>query len=265
MSPVDTFYNNLHVYEAELAEMLDETKPKRGRPRKNRIYFTPITEAAIVAFNEETSASKKHAVYTNYINDVLYKLAENVLNTYKFPYMDGTEEDIKHEVVCFMFEKLGKYKKDKGRAFSYFSKVAKNYLIQANRRAYKKLKQTISFNALQSAQLNTFIDNSNTQIEDGSSWEEAYAVFIDQFLTEYESQVENIFNNNRDVVIAYAVLRLFKNQDLHQGVVPFHKKALYILIREQVDTRTEYITRVINRIKVDWTEAYNAFVEERYA
>ena len=61
-----------------------------------------------------------------------YKLSENVLNTWGFTYFDDDKEDIKHEVVSFLLEKIHKFEEGKGKAFSYFTIVARNYLILNN-------------------------------------------------------------------------------------------------------------------------------------
>ena len=60
------------------------------------------------------------------------KLAENIIHTFKFYYFDGGPKEVQHEVIAFMLEKLPKFVEGKGKAFSYFSIVAKNYLIQNN-------------------------------------------------------------------------------------------------------------------------------------
>ena len=46
-------------------------------------------------------------------------------------------EEVKHEVVSFLVMNMHKFKEGKGKAFSYFSIVAKNYLILNNNKNYK--------------------------------------------------------------------------------------------------------------------------------
>ena len=59
-------------------------------------------------------------------------MAENIIHTFKFYYFDVSSEDVKHEVVSFLVMNIHKFKEGKGKAFSYFSIVAKNYLILHN-------------------------------------------------------------------------------------------------------------------------------------
>ena len=71
-------------------------------------------------------------------------MAENIIHTFKFYYFDVPSTDVMHEVVSFLYMNMHKFTEGKGKAFSYFSIVAKNYLILHNNNNYKKMKQTDS-------------------------------------------------------------------------------------------------------------------------
>ena len=140
-SPVDLFYQNLqHKNVKELSQ------PKRGRPRKKKMYFTEDTQNAIIAYNQESDLAKRNKVWNEFIHKPIDKLAENIINRFRFMYMDGGIKEVKSEVVSFLLTKLPKYTEDKGKAFSYFSIVAKNYLIQNNNKNYKRLTSKASVN-----------------------------------------------------------------------------------------------------------------------
>ena len=138
-SPVDKFYE---WHAAELKD-IEENGPRKRRGRKpsKKQYFTYITDAAIHAYNEEEDYSKRNKVFSEFINYPFNKLVENIYHTFRFSYFDVPYEDVKAEVVAFLTEKIGKFKKGKGKAFSYFSIVAKNYLIIQNNANYAKMKQ----------------------------------------------------------------------------------------------------------------------------
>ena len=66
-----------------------------------KIYFTQETEDAIVKYNKTTDLEEREELYREYIEAPFDKLVENVINRFKFPYMEGTFEDVKSEVVSF--------------------------------------------------------------------------------------------------------------------------------------------------------------------
>ena len=116
---------------------------KRGRPKsKKKLYFGPEVQDAIVRYNTNPdNHALRNKIYGEEIHKAFDKLAENIINTFKFTYFDVPFKDVKHEVVAFMVMNLHKYDHTKGsKAFSYFSIVAKNYLILHNNANYKKLK-----------------------------------------------------------------------------------------------------------------------------
>ena len=234
-SPVDLFYE-------ELAKPKEVVLNKRGRPRKTKMYFTEVTEKAIIAYNEETSERKRNMVWNEHINKPIFKLAENIINRFKFMYMDGGIVEVKSEVVSFLLTKLPKYTADKGKAFSYFSIVAKNYLIQNNNKNYKRLINKAGVNHID-WQRNVGAEVHNSSTLDGIT------DFMNQFIDWYEGKIEDKFRLERDKAIAYAVMELFKTRD---NIETYNKKALYILIREMTGAKTQYITKVVKQIKKEY-------------
>ena len=113
-------------------------KAKKGSPR---YYFNQDTENAIIRLNNETRPHMKERIYNEHIRTAFEKLAENIIHTFKFYYFDVPSEDVKHEVVSFLYMNIHKFTEGKGKAFSYFSIVAKNYLILHNNNNYKRMKQ----------------------------------------------------------------------------------------------------------------------------
>ena len=113
-------------------------KAKKGSPR---YYFHQGTEDAIIRHNKETRPHIRERIYNEHIRVPFEKLAENIIHTFKFYYFDVPSVDVMHEVVSFLYMNMHKFTEGKGKAFSYFSIVAKNYLILHNNNNYKKLKQ----------------------------------------------------------------------------------------------------------------------------
>ena len=112
------------------------------RKKKEKMYFTMDTEAAIIEYNKSEDFKLRNKIYEESIKYPFEKLAENILNTFKFSYFDVSKEDIQMEVVSTLIEKIHMFKEGKGKAFSYFSIVAKNHLILKNNGNYKRFKKT---------------------------------------------------------------------------------------------------------------------------
>ena len=110
------------------------------KKKKRKVYFGQEVQDAVVEYNSSTNDSERNIIYGTRIHAAFDKLAENIINTFKFTYFDYGFQDIKNETVAFLVMNIHKYDHTKGsKAISYFSVVAKNYLIPHNNNNYKKL------------------------------------------------------------------------------------------------------------------------------
>ena len=84
---------------------------KRGRKRTKKQYFTPDTDAAIKDYLATSNQDDRDEIFKTRIWYPFYKLAENLIHTFKFYYTEVDDlEDLKHEVICFLLEKLDYFK-----------------------------------------------------------------------------------------------------------------------------------------------------------
>lgn len=221
------------------------------RKKRQKIYFTKDTENAIVLYNNSIDEMERNIIYTNHIHAAFDKLAENIIHTFKFYHFDVPHEDVKQEVVSFLIEKIDKYSQDKGKAFSYFSIVAKNYLIAHNNLNYqiKQKKRAIEVIDSERNIINEHKRNEKNQ--------ETYD-FTEEFVIFLEKNIDKLFIKSKDIEIAEAVKDLFKNRE---NIENYNKKALYILIRERTNAKTQNITSVINYIKELYLKLYEIYCE----
>jgi hypothetical protein len=221
------------------------------RPRKNKQYFTQDTQDAIIAYNKSDSDKEKNELYRTRIKYPFEKLAENILNTFKFSYFDVPKEDVQKEVVAILIQKIHMFKEGKGKAFSYFSIVAKNYLILNNNSNYKRYKKT---DLLSQMPQTWNPENDFYHKEQGDEFSE----FKDLMLQYWDKNLTKIFTKKRDIQIADAILELFRRS---QFIENFNKKHLYLLIREMTDCKTHYITKVVNVMKTHQKKMLNDYLD----
>jgi len=212
---------------------------KKKRRKKSKVYFGTPVQNAIIRYNECSSPIIRNRIYREHIAAAFDKLAENLIHTFKFYYFDYPFEEVKHEVVSFLVMQMPKYKADKGRAFSYFSVIGKNYLILNNNNNYKKMKTHDEVKVLDFKR-NVLSESIQEQAD------EFNVQFVDQMLEYWDNNITNIFRRQKDILVADAVLELFRRR---KNIENFNKKALYIMIREMTGSNTQHITRVINQMK----------------
>lgn len=209
-------------------------------------YFTKETEEAINEYNKldpEKDGDKRNRIYQEKIKYAFEKVAENIMNVFKFTYFDVKKKDVQRRTVSHMVEKMHMYKEDgPGKAFSYFSTMAKYYLIHLNNKNYKNRKRHSS------------MDNEETyaQAEDTYDIEEnnEKSEFFQSLLDHWKQNITSMFDKQRDIKIAMALLELFEKAD---NIETYNKKSLYVLIREMTGVeKTQHITKVVKKFKEDY-------------
>jgi hypothetical protein len=231
-------------------------QPRRRKPKEPRVYFTSDTEEAIIEYLSLTDQSLRNKLYNDRIEYAFYKLAENIIHTFKFYYTDSdTIEELKHEVVTFLLEKLHLYKQSKGKAYSYFGTIAKRYLIIYNENNYKKLQKHAEVEAIDEDKVILYDTIRATEEPTG------LGAFVDLYVKYVDKHLFTIFPKSQDAKTADAILELFRKRETLEI---FNKKALYIYIREITDTPTTQITKVTKKLDTIRTRLFNEYYEHGY-
>ena len=219
-----------------------------ARKRAKANYFTSETEQYINKYNKSTDSDYRAKIFTDHIYLPFYKLAENIIHTFKFYYTDVEQiEDLKHEVVSMLLEeKIMKFDPDNGaKAYSYFGTIVKRWLINYNNKNFKKLKQVGSFDDMEES----YEGSMNVTLPGGITLSQ----FLDMWVEKTYDKMDELFNKDSEKKIADAVLTIFKTR---HDLDIFKKKALYIYIREMTDCETPHLTKVISVLKDDFYDIY---------
>lgn len=222
---------------------------------KKKMYFTQETEDNIVLYNNTEDMNERNKIYEGYIQYAFEKLAENILNTFKFSYFQCSHEDVQKEVVSNLVSNMHKYKANNGKAFSYFSIIAKNFLILYNNGNYKKFKR------------HTSVDDDEIIYEQkeltvsprADTRKKELTEFIKLMVEYLEDNIDKIYKKEQEKRIAYAVLEIFRKSDVIEN---FNKKALYLFIREMTNCKTQHITKVVNKMKDIQSSLYSRYLEK---
>lgn len=225
-----------------------------ARKKSKANYFTKETEEYIVKYNNSTDPEYRNKIFQEHIYLPFYKLAENIIHTFKFYYTDVDKlEDLKHEIISVLVEeKIMKFDPTKGaKAYSYFGTIVKRWLINYNNKNYKKLLKMGSFDSIQES-----FDDSEVDLDKPSA--KSLSKFVDEWVKDSYETLDGDFKHQKDKQIADAVLTLFKSR---ADLDIFKKKALYIYIREMTGCNTPNLTKVISTLKDDFYEKYQKQID----
>jgi len=231
--------------------MSEKVKKKKGVQ-----YFTQDTEDAIVLYNTTSDPNMRSKIYGEKIHYAFFKLTQNIIHTFKYYHTEVDNiEDLQHEVIEFLLTKIHRFDPTKGyKAYSYFGTVAKRYLINENKKNYKKKIIKAPVNVLETDENYSYdIDDTPASVKLNE--------FIDEFVKHCTTHIYTLFPKKDDAKIADAILEIFRKRE---NIDVFNKKALYIYIREIVDVKTPKITKISDQLFAIFKENYLFYLENGY-
>ena len=229
-------------------------KPRKRKPKTKIDYFTLETQDAIIRYRESSKESERNRIYNNEIHNAFYKLAENIIHTFKFYHTEVENlEDLKYEVISFMLQKIHLYDTSKGKAYSYFGTIAKRYLIAYCQRNYDKLVEKKPLDNVDNDERT--IDSLIMQPESGELDRSAVIV---ELLEHLEKYMIDMFEKEEDIKAADALIEILKRSN---QIDISNKKVLYVYVKEIADVKSTAITAVINKMKEIYVKILNRRIE----
>ncbi len=217
---------------------------KLKRKKKSKIYFGRDTQEAILQYVElnkdpTTNLAEKNRLYKKYIHPAFAKLCENVINTWKFHEYETTYTDLKADAIAELYNKMDKFNPEKGRAYSYFTIICRNFCIIKSRELNKQRNIQTDLDGVDS--------NRNLESEiSRHSFTEDITEFAQALYNSMDAELDVMFPIRKQRRIADSILELLRNA---HDIDIFNKKILYIYIRERSNVDTKDITSVTNILK----------------
>ena len=216
------------------------------------MYWGQEQEEAIIAFNGTEDVDEKHKIYVAVIQPAFKKLTENIYNTFNFGKILRDFDQVQHDMIIHLYEKLEKFDHTRGtKSFSYFGTVAKNWCIQQSNKAKK----------------NVYIDNDNHEVimhsisykqhvrDSASKEQEDFVRVLTEYLSEIEKYVLDLTDDDKAIIeIINEILKEYKRLDI------YNKKQLYLYVREATGLPARKITKTINKVRVIYTEVKNEYL-----
>jgi len=214
------------------------------------MYFGPDVEEAIVEYCKSESSTQQQILFNSKIYPALSKLAENRIHISKLTnFGNDTYSDTKQDCVCFLYEKLGKFDPSRGyKAFSYFDRISINWVWARMRTIAEDTYGKCDMNQIDLSR-DVDLEVIETQVQDElrefcRKWSEWGMEHLDYFYFVNNNKIVHFSKKEKQVL--NAIFNLFENSST---IDIYRKKALYILIREQVEVKTQIITNVVNVLR----------------
>ena len=214
-------------------------------------YWGTPQEEAIVEFNTNEDIEDKHKVFVAVIEPAFRKLVENIYYTYNFNKILWDREQIEHEVMTHLYEKLSKFDISKNKkSFSYFGTITKNWMIQRcnadkNKRFIDDDNQDI------------IVHNISIHAYEENKVERHNEEFIGEIIEDFDEWDTKDNYTRDDFAVLEIVNDILKN---YQRFNIYNKKQLYVYIREATDLPSRKITKSLKKIKNNYSGIKEDFI-----
>ena len=107
---------------------------KRGRKRKNEMYFGPDEEKAVNDYLASTDDKERNMIYNQWLKEPLDKMIESIIRRYKLYRKGESFEDLHSDTLSFLMTKAHKFENARGKkVYSYYA-ASSQQINQSERR-----------------------------------------------------------------------------------------------------------------------------------
>lgn len=233
----------------------DDTSKKRGRKRKNEIYFGPAEEDANNRYLESTDPLEKSRIFNEFLKDPLERMIELIIKKYKLYRKGYTLEEQCSDTLSFLITKVYKFEKGLGtKAYSYYGTICKNYNLGILIKDEKQLKQTLSMEDI-TEHLEEREDLTYTIEDDAPQMEEFIKNLIRGVNKEMDDTSQPIKKKltENEIKVGHALIDLLENWekafDMINGGSKYNKNTVLETMRNYTNLSTKDIRVAMKRYK----------------
>lgn len=228
---------------------------KRGRKRKNEMYFGPNEEEAVNQYLASTDDNERNLIYNQWLREPLNQMVESIIRRYKLYRKGETFEDLHTDTLSFLMTKAHKFEHARGKkAYSYYGTICKHYILGILQKDEKSRKNTTSYEDISSTieerkDLSYVIDEESFSMDD---FLKKVVLNIKEELDDELQPIKKKLNENEKKV-GYALVEILQNWetafDTMNGGPKYNKNSVLETMRNYTNLSTKDIRLAMRRFK----------------
>jgi len=225
------------------------------KKKKSNYYFGKDVEEAIMLFNSLDDANIKDALYEDHIKYAFHTLVKNLINIYRVYNTGDDVSVVEHDAVSFLYQSIHKYNHDRGKAFSFFNVVAKNFIVQKAQYAHRMRKMHRNLDDAHAA-LNMI---SKKYYDECKHEEEKELIRI--IIVDFTEWSQKKFKKEEDKNIADNILYLIEK---YPELDIYNKKQVFTYLKEMSDSKSKKIANILNQFRKRYEKTKTRYIAGRY-
>jgi len=229
---------------------------KRGRKRKNEMYFGPEEEKAVNDFLASTDDKERNIIYNQWLKEPLDKMIESIIRRYKLYRKGESFEDLHSDTLSFLMTKAHKFENARGKkAYSYYGTICKHYILGLLIKDEKHIKKISSYEDVSTEleerkELSYVIDNDEIEIDN------FFKKLIDGVKEELNDEKQPIKKklNENERKVGQSLIEILQNWekafDTMDGGPKYNKNSVLETMRNYTNLSTKDIRLAMRRFKI---------------
>ena len=236
-----------------------------GRKKKNKNYYGPEQEEAVVRFLEAETDYERQKIYREELRAPIDKLIENIIRTYRLYRPSYEFEDLHSDTLSFLITKFDKFKPEKGKkSYSYFGTICKNYLFGEMVKEHKRNTSLVDIDKSQSDVLKRDGYTYHIDTEDID-----FTLFLENLAISVREDLKNDNLSDNEFKVGYALAKILEEwrelfSDVSDGKnsTKFNKNLILLYIRNMTGLNTKEIRNSMKRFKSLYKMFKNDYLDD---
>lgn len=228
---------------------------KRGRKRKNEVYFGPEEEKAVNDYLASTDEKERNVIYNQWLKEPLDKMIESIIRKYKLYRKGESFEDLHSDTLSFLMTKAHKFEHGRGKkAYSYYGTICKHYILGLLIKDEKYTRQTASYEDISSdlednEKLSYVIDEDEFDM----------SLFFKKLISKIQIELDDENRpskkkiNENERMVGQALIEILQNWETSfasmNGGSKYNKNAILETMRNYTNLSTKDIRIAMKRFK----------------
>lgn len=224
------------------------------------------TQQAIIVYKSLPHGVQRDYLFQRCIYNSFLKLSQVIINKKRAYNFDISFQSVKMQVTCHLMTKIDNFDETKGKALSYFTSIAQNYVLYWRHQNFKKLIATqrlqqdneVDILTSQSGQISSKFYKEVNQIQKQQQLNDIFRITI----MECKQQFDNIFKKQNQRQIAYKVIQFMENyKDLVQNYRYSH---IYKALRDYTNMPSSKLTVILKKIKIKYYKIKQQYINHKF-
>lgn len=232
--------------------------------KANNSYFTSETESYVLQYNTQQDPFVREQIYVIHLQKPFNKIAAALCNKYKIRERIQSQQIVLHQCITSMVQKMPYFSSQRGKAFTYFTIIARNCILS---NLHKSIKYNDRYRSID--EMNANNDHNSYAIQNASenSWkyklqDEYNQEIMKKTIINLQDEINNVIIPNTtkqtERLVCLGVLQLISDVE---RLVTLNRKTVLLYLREITELPTEVITSVLNKLGVSYFKIKTDVVE----